>query len=90
MTDDTMATSPEMLHIGDELLTADGWQTVLGVYRGGSVNGELEDDQVTVFTAERDIFSDGWLLDPADLTPIRRHNHGPCVINFVTTPAGCA
>lgn len=78
-----VATSPELLHIGDELQTADGWQRVLGVYRGEADGDSEPDDRVTVFTPERDLMSDGWLLDPADLVQIRRRHRGSCAVQFI-------
>lgn len=79
-----LMTSPEFLHIGDELLTDDGWQKVLGVYLGDAVEGfGGPDELVTVFTPERNIESDGWQLDPENAVQIRRTHRGPCAIEFV-------
>ena len=70
-------TSPEMLHLGDELLTDDGWQRVEGLMFF------TEPAQITVFTGERDENSDGWQLDAEDLVRIRRRTVGSCAIQFV-------
>lgn len=74
-----MATCPDRLHLGDELLTDDGWQTITGLM----IFTDSEPD-VQVFTAERDVDnSEGWAYSLEDLVQIRRRMHGSCAIKFV-------
>jgi hypothetical protein len=54
------------VRIDDELLTADGWQTVTGLL-------VFKDSQVGIFTPERnDEDSDGWPFGYNDFVPVRR------------------
>jgi hypothetical protein len=64
------------VHLSDEVLTEDGWQTVVGQM--------AFDDQVNIWTdaEDRDPETDGWPFEPGDLVRVRRRIHGSCVIAF--------
>jgi hypothetical protein len=64
------------VRMGDQLLTGDGWQTVVGQM--------VFDDQTNVWTDvyNRDPETDGWKFDPADPVKVRRPlNTGDPVLN---------
>jgi hypothetical protein len=56
----------ERLHVGKQLLTADGWQTIRGIVVFADA------DQVSVFTDERDdLYTDGWPFHFGDQVEMR-------------------
>jgi hypothetical protein len=75
-----MVTTAVDVRIGDELLTTDGWQKVVGL----ALFSDTE--QASIFTPEQggDMDgSDGWDLSFSDPVKVRRPVHGSCAITFV-------
>jgi hypothetical protein len=73
-----MVTTAGKVRIGDELLTVDGWQQVVGLMFFSDT------EQASIFTTERDPETgDGWPLSFNDVVKVRRPVHGSCAIQFV-------
>lgn len=73
-----MPLEAQLVRVGDEILTADGWQHVVGQMAFG------DNDQVNVWTdvEDHDPDTDGWEFKPGDLVRVRRRIHGSCAIAF--------
>jgi hypothetical protein len=77
-----IATTAVNVRIGDELLTDDGWQKVIGLLF------DAETEQASVFTTGQDMDnSDGWPLSFNDPVKVRRSVHGSCAIQFIAPEA---
>jgi hypothetical protein len=78
-----MATTAVKVHIGDELLTEDGWQKVTGLLF------MADSEQASIFTPERnDEDTDGWDLSFNDPVKVRRPLTGSCAIQFIEPMPG--
>lgn len=78
-----VVTTAMKVRIGDELLTDDGWQKVIGLLLFADI------EQASFYTPERHADTgDGWDFSFNDPVKVRRHLTGSCAIQFVEPIGG--